>query len=159
MHTALIIDSDEALHQRLVPAPDRALRAREPVLIVVSPHTQQVVRSALGERAEQLHGGIRGRFINGWALPTKPFAATCNSSTQVASGSTSSPKPIFALVVPGYRSIGSLPTCRMRRCATMLMPPMAVRSPASGTADATPPWSSKAPAVCIVTSWRRPARS
>lgn len=72
VHRALIVDSDETLRQRLVPALDRALRAGETVLMVVSPHTQQVVHGALGDRAEQLHWGDTRAFYQrlGFAYET-----------------------------------------------------------------------------------------
>jgi anti-sigma regulatory factor (Ser/Thr protein kinase) len=53
-HSALIVDSDEALREWLVPAIRRALDAGENVLMVVHPDTERVVRASLGDQAADL---------------------------------------------------------------------------------------------------------
>jgi anti-sigma regulatory factor (Ser/Thr protein kinase) len=61
-HTALIVDSDETLRERLVPVLHRHLAAGEPVLIVVGPDTEWVIRDALGRGADKLEWGDPGAF-------------------------------------------------------------------------------------------------
>jgi anti-sigma regulatory factor (Ser/Thr protein kinase) len=57
LHSVLIVHSDETLRERLVPALRRALRDGEAVLMVVHPHTEQVVRDGLGDQAADLNWG------------------------------------------------------------------------------------------------------
>lgn len=54
LHCVLIVDSDQTLRDRLVPALNRSLVAGQPVQMVVSEHTEQVVRAALGADADKL---------------------------------------------------------------------------------------------------------
>ena len=62
LHSVLIVDSDETLRERLVPALRRALRDGEAVLMVVHPHTEQVVRDSLGDQAADLNWGDTQAF-------------------------------------------------------------------------------------------------
>ncbi|MGC1210914.1 MAG: sensor histidine kinase [Micromonospora sp.] len=62
VHAALIVDSDDALRSRLVPALRRSLEARERVFLVVGAHVERVVRDALGELADRLEWGDRSAF-------------------------------------------------------------------------------------------------
>jgi anti-sigma regulatory factor (Ser/Thr protein kinase) len=50
-HTALIIDSDDTLDRLLVPVLRNHVDTGEPVLIVVSPHTERTLRERLGPDA------------------------------------------------------------------------------------------------------------
>lgn len=61
-HTALILDSDTTLDRLLVPVMRQHVRAGEPVLVVVPPHTEGVLRSRLGEDAERVEWGASGAF-------------------------------------------------------------------------------------------------
>jgi hypothetical protein len=56
-HPAVVIDSDRSLRTVLVPGLRRSLRAREPVLMVVSDHTAAVERQKLGVRSGDLAWG------------------------------------------------------------------------------------------------------
>ncbi len=62
VHAALIVDSDESLRARLVPVLRRSLERAEPVLMVVSAHTERVVRDVLGRRSEALEWGDPAAF-------------------------------------------------------------------------------------------------
>lgn len=62
IHAALIVDSDDALRSRLVPALRRSLAARERVFLVVGAHVERVVRDALGGLADRLEWGDRASF-------------------------------------------------------------------------------------------------
>jgi DcmR-like sensory protein len=62
VHAALIFDSDETLRRLLVPALARSLARGQPVLMVVSAGSEQVVRAALGDRAAELQWGDTGAF-------------------------------------------------------------------------------------------------
>lgn len=53
-HTALIVESDEALRRRLLPVLEEHLAAAEPVLMVVGAHVERVIRDAVGDRAGAL---------------------------------------------------------------------------------------------------------
>jgi anti-sigma regulatory factor (Ser/Thr protein kinase) len=64
VHAALIFDSDETLRRLLVPSLVRSLAAGQPVLMVVSAGTEQVVRAALGDRAAELQWGDTGEFYH-----------------------------------------------------------------------------------------------
>jgi anti-sigma regulatory factor (Ser/Thr protein kinase) len=55
VHAALIIDSDESLRNRLMPALRRSLADDVPVTMVVSPDTERLVRADLGERGDRMH--------------------------------------------------------------------------------------------------------
>ncbi len=59
-HTAVIVDSDDAVRQRLVPMLQEALAAAEAVLIVVGEDVARVVRAEIGDTG--------GRFE--WAQPS-----------------------------------------------------------------------------------------
>lgn len=61
-HAALIVDSDDAVRDRLLPALRRSLDDRTPVLMVVSPHTESLVHAGLGERAAALEWADLGAF-------------------------------------------------------------------------------------------------
>jgi hypothetical protein len=71
-HSALIVDSDETLAQRLVPAVQRSLSAAQPVLMVVGEHTERIVRRLLGRDARRLDWGDRLAFYQrlGYAFDT-----------------------------------------------------------------------------------------
>ncbi|WP_123809800.1 sensor histidine kinase [Micromonospora globispora] len=62
IHAALIVDSDDALRSRLIPALRRSLAAQERVFLVVGAHVERVVRDALGGLADQLEWGERSTF-------------------------------------------------------------------------------------------------
>ncbi|SFP03447.1 Anti-sigma regulatory factor (Ser/Thr protein kinase) [Amycolatopsis arida] len=57
VHNVLVVDSDQALRERLLPALRRSLAAGESVLMVVGPHTERIVRDALGTDAARLEWG------------------------------------------------------------------------------------------------------
>jgi anti-sigma regulatory factor (Ser/Thr protein kinase) len=61
-HTALIVDSDDTLRTRLVPALRRSLRDDQHFLMVVRQHTATVVRDALAEGGDHLEWGDPGAF-------------------------------------------------------------------------------------------------
>jgi len=62
LHSVLIVDSDETLREWLVPALCRALRDGEAVLMLVHPHTEQVVRDSVGDQAADLNWGDTQAF-------------------------------------------------------------------------------------------------
>jgi hypothetical protein len=61
-HAALIVDSDESLRSRLVPALHESLDRETPVLMVVGPGTERLVRDDLGGLSERLEWGDTGSF-------------------------------------------------------------------------------------------------
>jgi anti-sigma regulatory factor (Ser/Thr protein kinase) len=61
-HAALIVDSDEGLRSRLLPAVRQSLDAGLPVLMVVSRHTERLVRGALGARSDEPEWADTGTF-------------------------------------------------------------------------------------------------
>lgn len=61
-HTALILDSDTTLDRLLLPILRRHLGAGEPVLLVVPPHTENVLRQRLGEDADRIEWAEAGAF-------------------------------------------------------------------------------------------------
>ncbi|NKQ56283.1 sensor histidine kinase [Amycolatopsis sp. K13G38] len=61
-HSALIVDSPDALAARLVPLLERQMAEERPVLLVVAPETEDLVRAELGARAERLEWGQRSGF-------------------------------------------------------------------------------------------------
>lgn len=62
VHAALIVDSDDTLRSRLVPALRRSVAARERVHLLVGAHAERVVRDALGTLADRLEWGERATF-------------------------------------------------------------------------------------------------
>lgn len=72
-HAALIIDSDDTLDRLLVPLLRTHVAAGEPVLMVVSPHTEQVVRARLQREAENLEWGAAGAFYQRLGLTFEGF--------------------------------------------------------------------------------------
>ncbi|WP_200213743.1 sensor histidine kinase [Micromonospora coerulea] len=62
VHAALIVDSDETLRDRLIPALRRSLDARERVHLVVGAHVERVIRDTLGGLADRLEWGERAAF-------------------------------------------------------------------------------------------------
>ncbi|WP_430781541.1 MEDS domain-containing protein [Actinoplanes sp. G11-F43] len=61
-HTALIVDSDDSLDRLLMPVLRRHVSDGEPVMIVVSPGTERVLRTLLGADALALTWGEAGAF-------------------------------------------------------------------------------------------------
>ncbi|SHN75133.1 MEDS domain-containing protein [Cryptosporangium aurantiacum] len=61
-HAALIVDSDDTVQQLLVPVLRRHATDRTPVLLVVGPHTERVLRAELGPVAETLEWGTPDAF-------------------------------------------------------------------------------------------------
>lgn len=61
-HAALIVDSDDALDRRLVPVLRHHIGAGEPVLLVVSRHTERIVRDRLGSGTQALNWGDPSAF-------------------------------------------------------------------------------------------------
>ncbi|RZU73017.1 anti-sigma regulatory factor (Ser/Thr protein kinase) [Micromonospora kangleipakensis] len=59
VHAALIVDSDDTLRSRLVPALRRSVAAHERVCLLVGAHVERVVRDALGSLADRLEWGER----------------------------------------------------------------------------------------------------
>ncbi|SCG44837.1 sensor histidine kinase [Micromonospora inositola] len=62
VHSALIVDSDDTLRSRLVPALRRSIEAHERVHLLVGAHVERVVRDALGALADRLEWGERATF-------------------------------------------------------------------------------------------------
>ncbi|WP_319460520.1 ATP-binding protein [Micromonospora sp. RTP1Z1] len=62
VHAALIVDSDDTLRSRLVPALRRSIAAHERVYLLVGAHVERVVRDALGALADRLEWGERASF-------------------------------------------------------------------------------------------------
>lgn len=61
-HAALIVDTDESLRARLMPALRESLDRETPVLMVVGPETERLVRHGLGGLGDRLEWGESGSF-------------------------------------------------------------------------------------------------
>jgi anti-sigma regulatory factor (Ser/Thr protein kinase) len=61
-HAALIVDSDDGLRTRLVPAVRRCLLLDLPVMVVVGAHTERLLRADLGEHGDRVRWGRPGAF-------------------------------------------------------------------------------------------------
>ncbi len=61
-HAALIVDSDESLQSRLMPTLTDSVDRHVPVLMVVSPGTERLVRRDLGSLSDRLEWGDAGSF-------------------------------------------------------------------------------------------------
>jgi anti-sigma regulatory factor (Ser/Thr protein kinase) len=61
-HAALIVDSDEGLRNRLVPAVRRCIELELPVMVVVAAHTERLLRADLGGHGERVRWGQPGAF-------------------------------------------------------------------------------------------------
>jgi len=61
-HAALIVDSDEGLRNRLVPAVRRCLELDLPVMVVVAAHTERLLRADLGGHGDRVRWGQPGAF-------------------------------------------------------------------------------------------------
>jgi anti-sigma regulatory factor (Ser/Thr protein kinase) len=61
-HAALIIDSDTTIEQRLLPVLRHHITTGEPAMLVVSKHTERVVRTRLGAAADTLEWGQPDAF-------------------------------------------------------------------------------------------------
>lgn len=72
-HAALIVDSDDTLDRRLVPILRNHVADAEPVLIVVSPHTERVLRDRLQGDAEALEWGASDAFYHRLGLTFEGF--------------------------------------------------------------------------------------
>lgn len=72
-HAALIIDSDDTLTRLLTPLLRGHVAAGEPVLMVVSPHTEWVLREALNGTADALEWGAPGTFYQRLGLAYEGF--------------------------------------------------------------------------------------
>ncbi|MBM0227080.1 ATP-binding protein [Micromonospora sp. ATA51] len=62
VHAALIVDSEDALRARLVPALRRSVAAHERVHLLVGAHVERVLRDALGTVADRLEWGESATF-------------------------------------------------------------------------------------------------
>lgn len=72
-HAALIIDSDQTLHRLLVPLLRAQVAVGQPVLMVVSPHTEWVLRARLQDDAQALEWGAPGAFYQRLGLTFEGF--------------------------------------------------------------------------------------
>jgi anti-sigma regulatory factor (Ser/Thr protein kinase) len=61
-HAALIVDSDDSVRTRLVPALRESIDGETPVLMVVGPDTERLVRDELGGLSDRLEWGDAGSF-------------------------------------------------------------------------------------------------
>jgi anti-sigma regulatory factor (Ser/Thr protein kinase) len=61
-HTAVVVDSDDAIGAVLVPELQRSIEAAEPVLMVVGDRTAGLVRAALGPGSRELEWGSSAAF-------------------------------------------------------------------------------------------------
>lgn len=61
-HAALIVDSDDSLRTRLLPALHASLDRELPILMVVGPHIARVVREGLGRLSDRVEWGEPSAF-------------------------------------------------------------------------------------------------
>lgn len=91
-HAALIVESDATFDRLLVPILRRHLSAGDPVLLVVSTHTESVLRDRLGASAP---GTTTGRWwsrsTTGAHAPSHLAPATAHPPRRVAAWACGSP--------------------------------------------------------------------
>lgn len=138
--TALIIDSDEALRERLLPAIRRALDAGENVLMVVPPDTERVVRASLGDQAADLARSDTRLFYQRLRFTFQTFRRYLEQQHAAGQRVYIVAEPDIPSSGSKQRRIGLRLICRMRPCVAKLSLVMAARSHAYVTAGAIPLW-------------------
>ena len=92
IHSALIVDSEDMLVARLLPALDEAVSEGQPVLMSVGPRTQDVLRAALGARATALTWG---------GGPTVPLGVVFESYRRHLAGQHALGRRVHIVAEPG----------------------------------------------------------